>query len=283
MSAFATQWLDLREPADRRARNADLLAAVAHHFSDRTRITVTDLGCGTGATMRALGLHLPARQNWRLVDHDANLVDAIEQRCHGQLPMTQQIDWQPHQANLQDDLEAIMSLPADLVTMSALLDLTSIAWLDRLADSAATHRRPIYASLIYNGRIIFDPVDPFDAQVLLAFNAHQRRDKGFGHAIGPLASSAVRKRLAARRFNIRGADADWVLNGNDSALQTELVQGCHGAACEQDVLDRHELDRWLMRRLEWARAGQSHVTIGHCDVWAYPPTLETRSRSSSRS
>lgn len=283
MSAFAPQWLDLREPADRRARDAGVLAALARHFGNRAQITVTDLGCGTGATMRALGPHLPVRQRWRLVDHDAGLLDAIAPRCHGQLPTTREIAWQPHQANLQDDLEAILSLPAELVTMSALLDLTSTAWLDRLADAAAAHERPLYAALTYNGRISFDPVDPFDAQVLRAFNAHQRRDKGFGPAIGPLAPSAVKERLTARGFTILDADADWVLDRHDGVLQAELVQGCHGAACEQDVLERRELDRWLVRRLDLARAGQSHATVGHCDIWAYPPTLDPRSRSNSTS
>ncbi len=283
MSAFAAQWLDLREPADRRARNAGLMAAVARHFNDRAQITVTDFGCGTGATMRALAAHLPARQSWRMVDNDPDLLAAIEQCCRGLLPTTQAIAWQPHHADLQDDLEAIMALPADLVTLSAFLDLTATAWLERLADAAAAHRRPVYATLIYNGRIACEPLDPFDAQVLLAFNSHQRRDKGFGAAMGPLASDQAIERLAARHFNIRHADADWVLDGNDAVLQEQLVQGWYQAACEQDVLDRRELDRWLVRKLESVRAKHVRVTVGHTDIWAYPPALEPRSRSNSTS
>ena len=283
MSAFTAQWLDLREPADRRARNGDLMAAVASCFSDRTQITVTDLGCGTGATMRALAPYLPARQNWRMVDHDPDLLAAIGQRCRRLLPTTQAIAWQLHHTDLQHDLEAIMALPADLVTISALLDLTSIAWLERLADAAAAHRQPIYTTLVYNGHIACEPVDPFDAQVLLAFNAHQVRDKGFGRAVGPLASARATERLAARHFNIRHADADWVLDGNDAVLQEELVQGWYQAACEQDVLDRRELDRWRVRRLESAREKHARVTVGHVDIWAYPSTLEPKSRSNSTS
>ena len=283
MNEFTAQWLDLREPADRRARNAGLLAEVACYFNDRTQITVTDLGCGTGATMRALGPHLPARQSWRLVDHDAGLLDAIEQRCRGLPPATQAIAWQLHHAELQDDLEAIMARSADLVTMSALLDLTSIAWLERLAEMAAARRRPIYATLTYNGRIACEPVDPFDAPVLLAFNAHQRGDKGFGRAIGPFASARAIERLAARRFNIRHAGSDWVLDVNDGVLQGELMHGWYRTAWEHGVLNRRKLDRWLLRRLEAVQAERSRLTVGHFDIWAYPPALEPRSRSNSRS
>ncbi|WP_178134061.1 class I SAM-dependent methyltransferase [Vineibacter terrae] len=278
MSAFAAQWLDLREPADRRARNADLLATVARHFSDHAQIAVTDLGCGTGAMMRTLAPRLPARQSWRLVDQDTGLLDAVEQRCREMPPA---MAWQPHQADLQEDLEAVMALPADLVTISALLDLTSIAWLERLAEAAATHQRPVYATLTYNGRIACEPADPFDAQVACAFDAHQRRDKGFGHASGPLASTQAIEQLAARRFIVRQADADWVLDDSERALQAELVQGWYQAACEEDVLDRQKLDGWLARRLAAVRAGRTRLTVGHCDIWAYPPA--PRSRSSSRS
>ena len=280
---FAAQWLDLREPADHRARNADLQAAVARHLIDQTQVTVTDLACGTGAMMRALAPHLPARQSWRLVDHDADLLAAIDQRCRGLSSVAQAIAWQPHHADVQNELEAIIALPADLVTISAFLDLTSAAWLERLADAAAAHRRAIYASLIYDGRVACEPVDPFDAQVLLAFNAHQRRDKGFGAAAGPQAAAQLSELLVARGFNTRLAQADWVLDDHDARLQEEFVQGWYQAACEQDMLDRRELDLWLMQRLESVRARSARITVGHCDIWAYPPAPQPRSRSNSTS
>lgn len=270
MSAFATAWLDLREPADRRARSADLMAAVARHFRDRTQIAVTDLGCGTGATLRVLAPHLPAQQHWRLVDRDPDLLAAIEQRCDGRLPATRTIAWQAHAADVQTDLDVVMALPADLVTLSAFLDLTSSAWLERLATAADVHRRPIYATLTYDGRIAWEPADPFDSQVWRAFNAHQERDKGFGGALGPLAAARLIECLAAHHFTVHHATADWMLGGHEAGLQAELVKGWHQAAAEQDVLDRHELDRWQERRLEAVQAGRARITVGHVDIWALP-------------
>ena len=57
MSGFSAEWLALREPYDRRARNADVLDAVRRHFAGQTAIAVVDLACGTGSTVRALGPH----------------------------------------------------------------------------------------------------------------------------------------------------------------------------------------------------------------------------------
>ena len=50
--------------------------------------------------------------------------------------------------DLERDLEAALDGPADLVTTSALLDLVSDAWLNRLAIEAAARRLPVYAALI---------------------------------------------------------------------------------------------------------------------------------------
>ena len=43
MSGFSTSWLSLREPYDKRARNADVLDAVAVWAADRSSISVVDL------------------------------------------------------------------------------------------------------------------------------------------------------------------------------------------------------------------------------------------------
>src|SRR5215470_16451319 len=78
VGGFSARWLTLREPYDQAARNGAVLDAVAATFAGAPAATVTDLGCGTGATMRAIAPCLPARQSWRLVDNDNTLLDAAE-------------------------------------------------------------------------------------------------------------------------------------------------------------------------------------------------------------
>jgi len=53
MSGFSPEWLTLREPADHRARDPMLALKVADRLQKLPRITVTDLGCGTGSNIRA--------------------------------------------------------------------------------------------------------------------------------------------------------------------------------------------------------------------------------------
>ena len=74
MSGFSAEWLALRESYDLRARNPIVLDAVATSFKSLDAISVIDLACGAGSTVRALSSHLPARQRWDLVDNDQRLL-----------------------------------------------------------------------------------------------------------------------------------------------------------------------------------------------------------------
>jgi hypothetical protein len=69
----------------------------------------------------------------------------------------------------------------DAVVCSALLDLTSRQWMERLF---AALRTPFYASLTVDGRDAWFPRHPADLAVRLAFRCDQRREKGFGFALG---------------------------------------------------------------------------------------------------
>ena len=62
--------------------------------------------------------------------------------------------------DLVRDLELALDGPIDLITTSALLDLVSEDWLERLIIEAAARRLPLYAALSYDGRVSFDPAEP---------------------------------------------------------------------------------------------------------------------------
>ena len=75
MSGFSTDWLDLREDADRRARDAGLEARLAEHLPGVTACASSILAAAP-ARMLAPGPDLPDGQAWRFVDHDVDLLAA---------------------------------------------------------------------------------------------------------------------------------------------------------------------------------------------------------------
>jgi hypothetical protein len=262
---FSAQWLALREPYDRQARNVDVLDGVAAAFRGRTSIAVVDLACGTGSTLRAISNVLPARQNWRLVDNDLGLL--AHAATLGRPP---EITLAARTVDLVRDLEIALDGPIDLVTMSALLDLVSADWLDRLALEAAARRLPVYAALTYQGTIVLDPIEPADLEIIAAVNRHQRRDKGFGPALGPEAALRTVKSFERVGYVVRSGASDWRFGTGDRTIQSAILDGWAGAVRELGQLEDATIAAWLARRQDMVAEGRSSMRVGHTDVFAMP-------------
>lgn len=262
MSRFSQSWLAMREPYDRAARNSAVLDAVATAFAGAPAAAVTDLGCGTGATMRALAPRLPARQTWRLIDNDKSLLAAAA----GAAPAGS--DVATVAADLADAIEERIG-DCDLVATSALLDLVSSGWLDRLVAALARRSRPLYAALSYDGTIVLSPDSQHDGEVIAAINRHQRTDKGFGPALGPDAARVAPERLRAAGFIVVEGRADWEFGAADVVIQMEMLAGWAGAAREIGA-DPAVTAQWLGERRDHVSAGRSQMRVGHIDFFATP-------------
>jgi hypothetical protein len=276
MSGFSADWLALREPYDARARNRDVLDSVATAAAAGDAVAVVDLACGIGSTLRAVAPRLPPRQDWRLVDNDLSLLaraaagKAIPGIAVTRIPV-----------DLARDLEAALDGRVNLVTASALLDLVSAEWLDRLVIEVAARRLPLYAALNYDGRVSFDPADPLDAAVIAAVNLHQQTDKGFGPALGPRAAEAAIKRFQAADYAVVHGRSDWHLLPRDHDIQRDMLAGWAGAAREIGGLSLPDAAAWLTRRRDLLAAARSTVKVGHVDIFARPIGTRAAERSQS--
>jgi hypothetical protein len=261
--SFSAQWLALREPYDQAARNPTVLDAVRKAFAGASAVRVADLGSGTGSTMRAVAPLLPGRQDWRLLDNDAALLAAAHDTAPAMCEVT------TAQVDLAADLGRVLADDTDLVTMSALLDLVSVHWLERLVAMLAISGRPLYAALSYDGRVSLAPASRLDQTVIAAVNRHQLTDKGFGPALGPDAAATAPERLRAQGFVVQQGHSDWMFGPADRAIQLEMLAGWAGAAAEMGVAAAL-LDDWLAERREHVEAVRSQMRVGHLDFFAAP-------------
>ena len=265
--SFSESWLKLREPYDRRARNGAVLDAVGAWAVGRPSLAVVDLACGLGSTLRTVSERLPGRQSWRLVDNDLSLLARA-----GGLARPPELTVTAVPVDLARDLEAALDGPIELVTTSALLDLVSHDWLDRLATESAARRLPVYAALSYDGLATLDPVDPMDSAVIDAVNQHQRSDKGFGPALGPAAAATAPERFEAIGYTVVQGASDWIFGPRDTEIQTEVLTGWAVAAREIGDPPIAEIINWLARRRDHIAAGRSSMRVGHVDFFARPIT-----------
>ncbi len=262
--SFSAAWLELREPYDRRARNATVIEAVAAALGDRPSVTIVDLACGTGSTFRALSSHIKTRQNWRLADNDLSLLARTPQSS----PANVNVVTMPIDLNL--DLEVTLDGPVDIVTTSALLDLVSDEWLERFAVETAARHLLVYAALSYDGRIEMKPADAADQKIIAAVNAHQRTDKGFGPALGPAAAKAAVTMFERVGYSVVQGAADWAFEPDDRDIQIEMLSGWAAAAREMGNLPLPDVIGWLTRRRDLVAAGRSFIRVGHVDFFARP-------------
>src|SRR5688572_22515880 len=183
MSGFSPEWLALREPADVRARDPRLLAALATHLDGRGEIDVVDLGCGTGSNIRSTAPALGPMQAWTLVDYDPVLLEAAraalftwadEASENGEAIKLKKdgraISVRFRQADLMQNLEGVVGGRPDLVTASALFDLCSVDFIRRTARAVASEGAAFYTVLTYDGVQTWSPVHPADADMTAAFN-----------------------------------------------------------------------------------------------------------------
>ncbi|WNJ92061.1 class I SAM-dependent methyltransferase [Bosea sp. 685] len=278
MGGFSPEWLALREPADRAARNPELLAAVGAYFTPKTSISIVDLGCGAGSNLRGAFSALPARQHWTLVDFDQNLLDAArktldlwadEAREQGEELVLakdgKSITVDFRQADLMKDLEWVLGWQPDLVTAAALFDLTSKRWIERFVAALASQRLPLYTVLTYDGREKWQPPHEADARMLAAFAHHQHSDKGFGPAAGPDATEIMAEAFRKSGFAVSTGDSAWTIDAGQRELAKALTQGIADAVLETGHLDAATVADWLA-----VRAASVSGLVGHNDLWARP-------------
>ncbi|MBI3709452.1 MAG: class I SAM-dependent methyltransferase [Proteobacteria bacterium] len=261
MSGFTADWLALREPLDRAARSADLAQRFVAALPRNARIA--DLGAGTGANLRYLAPLIGTAQSWRLIDHDAALL-AI---ARGDPPPGTNCTVSTDARDLAENIEALVA-DADAVAASALMDLVSRTWFDEVAAAAATRHAPLLFALTVDGRIAFDPPSPEDGAVCAAFSEHQRRDKGFGPALGPVAPAYMRARLEGLAYRVATAPSDWLLGDADAALLRTFIEGFVAAAIAVAPHSAAQIEGWAARRRDQIAGGGLSVRVGHTDLFA---------------
>jgi hypothetical protein len=298
MNEFSANWLTLREPFDQAARETvavalDLPARLARwrKRSPGEALAVIDLACGHGANLRALAPSLGGAQHWRLVDHDPALLAAVpdalaEWALRHDYRLIREADTGAEQAldiagpgfharavcprvDLARDLASLDFGQKPLVTGCALLDLVSAPWLQALIHKARAASAVLLFGLTVDGRTNWHPADPDDELVLGLFSQHQRRDKGFGPALGSQAAAVALQQMASAGYETLQTQTDWVIDGAlASTMMLAMVEGMAAAALEQNPAAQDAVRSWRARR--GAGIDNSCLRVGHVDIVATP-------------
>lgn len=285
--SFDADWLARREPHDHAARSLPLAQALAAALPERPRLL--DLGAGTGSLFRWLAPILGRAQAWTLVDADLALIRrafaeteawAAAQGFGTSWPSRQVLlvhtptgAWRME--GLIADLRAAPdNLPldrADAVVNTALCDLVSRRWVERMAAGCAARRLPFYAALNVSGQERFLPPHPADGVVARGFRRDQAREKGFGGiALGPAAPAAMAQAFAAMGYRVLRAPSPWRIGRAAADFAALLAEGHAQAAEARLPRQGPAIAEWLATRRRQAQRGVLSAIIGHTDLLALP-------------
>ena len=273
MTGFSADWLALREPYDGIARAGAPMQLLKAWSRDKSRLTIADLGSGTGANFRAISPHFVCPQQWILLEWDPALIEQGHGLQSAKLENNCQCHYVP--CDLTTDLETAVPIRVDLVTASALIDLVSETWLDRLLDLVRNRHCALYLTLSYNGEMSWEPAEEFDDEAHRLFEEHQRRDKGFGPALGGQAVAHLHAQLSGIVGRVQTGASDWLFGPADTDIQRSLLQTIVRAGKEVDESSSAALDQWAVRRRMAIDETQSHCRVGHQDLLYLPNTKIT--------
>ena len=279
MSGFSSEWLALRESADHRARNRELLEKLGGHFKGWESVSVFDLGAGTGSNLRATAPSLPRAQEWTLVDHDPKLLaaacDAITAWADSSRATVNGIGVSKSdrsilvglkRADLASEPAAWSGQTPDLVTAAALFDLVSAEWIERFVSAVARAKAVFYTALTHSSAAVWSPPHPFDAAMTKAFERHFGTDKGFGPSAGSKATELLADAFKRAGYRVERRESPWRLAESDRKLIAELAQGWADAVSETKAIEAAEVSEWLA-----ARKREGTCVVGHEDLLAFPP------------
>ncbi|WP_426957085.1 class I SAM-dependent methyltransferase [Muricoccus radiodurans] len=282
--SFDGDWLDIREPADARARSFALAERLSAALPARPRLL--DLGAGTGSLFRWMAPLLNRAQAWTLVDADASLIerafDTIAVRAldvgfdisapskRVLLVHTPSGAWRVEGlvADLADAPDGLPLGKHDAVVCTAFCDLVSRTWVEGMA---ARLRLPFYAALNVEGHARFLPPHPADGIVARRFRRDQGRDKGFGGpALGPDAVRAMAAAFRARGFDVTTASSPWRVGRAEARMLSALVDGHAEAAMRRTPRGGTAIRAWTARRHAQIGQGRLRAVVGHRDLLALP-------------
>lgn len=295
MSGFSLAWLRQREPFDLAARDRACMERFAEVLQQSARrpLHVLDLASGSGASLRALAPVIGVDQIWTLTDNDPGLLAAQAGELAGWAEASgwttmivpspsARIDIDAGDArwiacskrvDLDRQLDEVDFAAVDALTTSAFLDLVSQAWLDRFAEKLAASTRPLLAMLNVDGRRLWHPELPDDAEVLVAFEEHQAGDKGFGSALGPAAAPYLAGILRSSGYDVTLARSDWEVAPDARAMLGPLLDDTLRAACEARPDQVRAFARWGDARRQQLATGSLSLVVGHLDLFALPPGM----------
>ena len=280
-------WLETRYPYDSEARNKSLEAKVIAYLSPKKKVTLVDVGAGTGSNALYLMDKIDGNQHWYFIEQNEGFQEFLIHRLkeyaafhkyeYATQKDIQQIITPNRQLSFQFingsllDIKALIPLQeVDLILANAVFDLFTEQQIQRFLSPIQLTAIACYFTLNYQG-MVYQPEEPFDVSYIDLYEQHMERPQVTGQATGKHASQHIAAYLNASH-TIQQAPSIWDIRQEDIKMHYYLLNFIENSIPELSVEKElsHFFPKWIQRKKELVINRRLSLQVQHSDIFCVP-------------
>ena len=277
---FTGTWLTLRESYDISSRNKNLTKHIKKSDS------ILDVGSGTGAFGRWCLDNGIFFDTMILLDHDQRLLNnsykIMSRFCKGKQLIIEKISNKEFKIKdpikkstfkfkiLHKDLSLVLNLinSFDVLSMSALIDLLSMNYLNKLFKTI-NRDKVIVMTLCFNGQIYWNKKNLHDKYIINEFNKEQQSIEEGNLLLGCESIDRVKQLAKKKNFKYSVYDSSWKLSSRsneDKHFHHKYLETIYKPLKKNDRIDKEILEKWYISKIKSINNGSLVTKVGHNDI-----------------
>lgn len=285
---FDIDWLKERYPYDVEARNKELETKVLKELSNKEKVTIVDVGAGTGSNCLYFVEQLNQSQKWYLVEQNELLSNATVRRLR-EYAAYHKYDYEKKKKGIKItsltktievilvndsilNIEKLIDLKkVDLVIANTAFEQFSKQQFDELAQVLIQYKKSFYATLNYQ-QMAFEPEDPFDDVFINLYNDYKERPQVKGKVMGKNASRLMLDVFESADWKTEEQESTWRVEQNDIKMHYYLLNFMENALAEMKLEEnkQHNFAKWVQRKKDLIITRRQQLEIYHTDIFVKP-------------
>ncbi len=280
---FDTGWLNERFAYDNAARNTEVEQAFINHFRFKEKLSILDIGAGTGANCLYFMERLFKNQEWTLIEKDPQLCEACKQRIERFLLdynffYTYEDNvfrikiWESRvkikiiNASFFDLKELVDLDQIDVLMAAAVFDVLTLEQFEEVMKPIVASKTALFTSMNYHSMKCL-PEESLDIEFVSAYENHMMREQTIGVAMGPKCSSLIEAFFKQHQIEFIKGSSQWKLDERAQKMHSFLLNFMEGALGEEALVDLKIFNSWLSEKRALSQSGRLNMEVNHLDYF----------------
>ena len=279
-------WHEERFAYDCQARNHEVEQACFHHFYGKNKMTIVDLGSGTGSNCLYFFEKFPAQQNWIFIEQKAHVSEYALKRLKREAEASgyeattdaNKLTLKKEERSVEIeyltdsflDLEKLVNLDeVDLVMASAVFDLLSFPQFTSFASVLLEKKLPLLTTLNY-ADMNFDDDIPADIFFIEKYESYMNRPQEFGKAMGKKCPRVLVDFFQKQQAEVVYGSSIWKLEGKPAKIMNHHLLNFMEASINHVLEDEEEkksFDEWVDKKRVMTDEGELNTYVQYYDLF----------------